>query len=275
MFGRRKEIELAAKLDRLLAGERIEMPAGVLEEKVWQVLRLHELGVLKTKAERDTVRTLMSDISHQLKTPLASLKLHLDLANDPARTEDERFEFLTECGRQTEKIEWFLGAMLKVTRLESGLIAVKPIPADLVRTIKDAAASIERLAASKGLSVVENVPDSLTVSHDPLWTEEALCNVLDNAVKYTAEGRIVISLEQGPMYARVDIADTGIGMEPEEYAKVFSRFYRIRSQELRRVEGTGLGLTIAREILRLQGGNITVISEPGKGSTFSVFLQNC
>ena len=113
MFIRRKEIELAAKIDRLLNGDRIEMPAGLLEEKVWQVLRVLEQSEHKSKDERKSVLSLMSDVSHQLKTPLASLTLHLDLADDRSLTTDERAAFLAECRKQTEKIGWLTDALLK------------------------------------------------------------------------------------------------------------------------------------------------------------------
>jgi signal transduction histidine kinase len=228
----------------------------------------------KSKADRESVLSLMSDVSHQLKTPLASLTLHLDLTGDPSHTEEERTAFLSECKKQTEKIGWLTDALLKIARLETGLITVKKIPADLAQTARDAVSDLAAQAAARGLELTTRLPDSLEFSHDPVWTKEALCNILDNAVKYTETGSIIVTLEQGPIYARIDIADTGVGLAAEEYAKVFTRFYRIRGHETQRVDGTGLGLTIAREIMRRQGGNITVTSVPGNGSVFSVFLQN-
>jgi signal transduction histidine kinase len=273
MFLKRKEIELTAKIDRLLAGERIETPAGILEEKVWQVLRVLEQAEQKSGAERESVLSLMSDISHQLKTPLASLTLYLDLAGDPSHTDEERTAFLSECKKQTEKIGWLTESLLKIARLETGLISVKKIRADLSRTVRDAVSSVRAQASAKGLKIKERLPETLQLAHDPVWTKEALCNILDNAVKYTEKGGIAVSLEQGAIYARIDIADTGAGLPSDEYTKIFARFYRSRRDKTRRAEGTGLGLTIAREIMRLQGGNITVTSEQGRGSVFSVFLQ--
>lgn len=270
---KRKEIELAAKIDRLLAGEQIEMPAGLLEEKVWQVLRVLEQSEQKSKAERDSVLSLMSDISHQLKTPLASLTLHLDLVCDSSLTEQERITFIDECKKQTAKINWLTESLLKIARLETGLIVVKKIPADIVQTVKDTVSSMSAQIATKGLTVTMNLPATLEILHDSVWTKEVLCNILDNAVKYTETGGIVVTLEKGSMYTRIDITDTGIGIAPNEYTKVFTRFYRVRKSESERVEGTGLGLTIAREIMRQQDGNITVNSESGKGTTFSVFFQ--
>jgi len=214
----------------------------------------------------------MSDISHQLKTPLASLKLHLELAEDPTLNKEDHAAFLIECKNQTEKLEWLTDALLKIARLETGLITVKKVPADLVKTVRDSVSSITSQVIAKGLTVTEQLPETLEILHDPVWTKEALCNILDNAIKYTESGGIIVTVDESPIYTRVEITDTGIGLAPEEYTKVFARFYRVRSDESQRIEGTGLGLTIAREIMRQQDGNITVSSESGKGCTFSLFL---
>ena len=272
MFLRRKEIELAAKIDKLLAGERPEMPAGLLEEKVWQALKTLEQAEQKSKTERESVLSLMSDVSHQLKTPLASLKLHLELAEDPTLDKEDHAAFLVECKKQTEKLEWLTDALLKIARLETGLITVKKVPADLVKTVKDSVSSITAQAAAKGLIVTVQLPETLEVMHDPVWTKEAICNILDNAIKYTESGGITVAINESPIYTKIEIIDTGIGLAPEEYTKVFTRFYRVRGDETQRIEGTGLGLTIAREIMRQQDGNITVTSEHGKGCVFSLFL---
>lgn len=275
MFLRRKEAKLADKLDKLLAGEIIEMPAGLLEEKLWQVLCKLETNDRQRQAERESVLSLVSDISHQLKTPLAALSLHLELLEDESLTEEERMEFLSECQTQTKKIQWFSDALLKIARLETGLITVDKINADLVKTIKEAISSVKPLAMFKGLTIEEYLPNSLEIAHDPVWTKEALVNIMDNAIKYSTVGDITVTLEKSAIYTRIDISDTGVGIYPDEYAKVFTRFYRARGSDINRTEGTGLGLTIAREILRQQGGNIIVSSEKGKGSVFSIFLQNC
>jgi len=275
MFLGRKEAKLADKLDKLLAGEIIEMPAGLLEEKLWQVLCKLETNDRQRQAERESVLSLVSDISHQLKTPLAALSLHLELLEDESLTEEERMEFLSECQTQTKKIQWFSDALLKIARLETGLITVDKINADLVKTIKEAISSVKPLVMFKGLTIEEYLPNSLEIAHDPVWTKEALVNIMDNAIKYSTVGDITVTLEKSAIYTRIDISDTGVGIYPDEYAKVFTRFYRARGSDINRTEGTGLGLTIAREILRQQGGNIILSSEKGKGSVFSIFLQNC
>lgn len=272
MLTRKREAMLADKLDRLLAGETIELPAGLLEEKIWQTLRTLELNEHKTREESRSVQKLIGDISHQLKTPLSSLSLYLDLIDDNSLTDKERASFLDECRTQVAKINWLTESLLKITRLETGLIEVRPVSANLSETLTEALTSVKPAAAAKGLHLEAELPEVYELPHDPLWTKEAFINILDNAVKYTDKGGIKITLEQGAVLTRINIEDTGIGIAAEEYAKIFTRFYRIRGEN--RIEGTGLGLTISREIMRKQRGNITVESQCGKGSVFSVFLQN-
>lgn len=270
----KKDIAVLDNLDRLLAGEPLKEPYSFLEEKLLQVLQSVTYSREKQQNQLDNISRLISDISHQIKTPLSALSLHLELAADSGIPPEQKVESIWQCAKQAEKIRFLSEAMLKVAKLESGLIAVKRVPEDVVCTLKEAAAAVCRTAEEKGLQFQIKTPDSLILAHDPLWTKEAILNLLDNAIKYTEKGGITLSLEQGPVYTRVDVTDTGAPLEPAEYAKVFGRFYRVRRTGRCDVEGTGLGLSIAREIMRQQNGNITV-SSGEKGNTFSLFLQNC
>lgn len=270
----RKEKRILDQLDRLIAGQEVLPPSGYLEEKLVQTIRSFRLTEEQRASEQGKLQELMSGLSHQLKTPLSALSVHLELASDDSLTEGERREALTESRRQAEKVGLLTDALFKAARLETGLIAVRKVPGDLAATIRDAVAAIRPMAEAGGLAVDMKLPDSLDVPHDPLWTKEALLNLLDNAVKYTASGAVTVAAERGAIYTRVDVSDTGAGIAPEDYTKIFSRFYRVRPVGMERVEGMGLGLPIAREILRQQQGNLTVSSVLGKGSVFSLFLQN-
>jgi len=270
----KKDKAVLDNLDRLLAGEPLKEPHSYLEDKILQVLKSFEYTKEKRENEQKSISRLISDISHQIKTPLSALSLHLELAKDDSLSLEERIPELNECSKQTQKIQFLTEAVLKVARLETGLISVKRIDADVVLTIQSAVSTIRPRLIEKNLSLELIIPSSLVISHDPIWTKEAITNLLDNAIKYTKTGGITISLEKGAIYTRIDISDTGIGISPDDYTKIFERFYRSRSKDADFVEGTGLGLPIAREILRLQGGNITV-SSGDRGSTFSAFLQNC
>lgn len=268
------EKNILDKLDKILAGQNPGTPATFLEEKLWQTLKKLEYDEEKRANEQESIHRLMSDISHQIKTPLSALLLHLELASDESLSREEQAAALRECKEQADKISFMSETIFKVVKLENGLISVKRVNADIVKTTEEAIAAVKPAAELKNLTVRADLPSNLPVPHDPLWTKEALINLLDNAVKYTNNGGIYVKIEHDAIYTRIDIADTGIGVASEEYTKIFSRFYRTRAAGTERIEGTGLGLFIAREILRQQNGNITVNSTVGKGSVFSVFLQN-
>lgn len=261
-------------LDRMLAGQPTVEASGFVEEKIVQVLRKLECSQEKRALEQQSISSLMSDISHQIKTPLSGLIVHLDLADDEALNTQERAAAIDECKKQAGKIAFLSEAMFKAARLEAGLVSVRRASEDIVPTIRSAVSAMRPAAAQKGFCITLDAPGQLVVPHDPVWTQEALINILDNAIKYTETGAITLTLEKGAVYTRIDVADTGAGVAPGDYAKIFARFYRARQSGTQRVEGTGLGLSIAREIMRQQGGNLTVSSD-GKGSVFSFFLQNC
>jgi len=262
------------KLDKILAGQNPGNPATFLEDKLWQTLKKFEYSEEKRAKEQENIHRLMSDISHQIKTPLSALLLHLELASDESLSREEQTAALKECKEQADKISFMSETMFKVVKLENGLISVKRTESDIIKTVEEAVAAIKPALELKNLTLDLDLPDCLTIPHDPLWTKEALINILDNAVKYTNAGRIAVKIDKGPIYTRIDITDTGIGISSDDYAKIFTRFYRVRAAGTERIEGTGLGLFIAREILRQQNGNITVNSKIGQGSVFAVFLQN-
>ena len=221
--------------------------------------------------ERRELQTLVSDISHQVKTPVANLKMVTDTLLAKPVTERERQEFLQGIRSQTDKLEFLVQSMGKASRLETGAVTLEKKDAPLLDTLAQAMSGIVYGAEQKGISVEVQCPDDLRVSHDSKWTAEALFNLLDNAVKYTpAGGRICVSVEQWEMYVKLDVADTGKGIPESRQAAIFRRFYR--EEAVHDQPGVGIGLYLAREIVTRQGGYIKVTSEPGRGSTFSVFL---
>ena len=221
--------------------------------------------------ERRELQTLVSDISHQVKTPVANLKMVTDTLLAKPVTEQERRDFLQGIRSQTDKLEFLVQSMGKASRLETGAVTLEKKDAPLLDTLAQAMSGIVYGAEQKGISVEVQCPDDLRVSHDSKWTAEALFNLLDNAVKYTpAGGRICVSVEQWEMYVKLDVADTGKGIPESRQAAIFRRFYR--EEAVHDQPGVGIGLYLAREIVTRQGGYIKVTSEPGRGSTFSVFL---
>ena len=222
--------------------------------------------------ERRELQTLVSDISHQVKTPVANLKMVTDTLLAKPVTEQERRDFLQGIRSQTDKLEFLVQSMGKASRLETGAITLEKKDGPLLDTLAQAMSGIVYGAEQKGISVEVQCPEDLRVSHDSKWTAEALFNLLDNAVKYTPTGgKISVSVEQWEMYVKLDVTDTGKGIPESRQAAIFRRFYR--EEEVHDQPGVGIGLYLAREIVTRQGGYIKVTSEVGQGSTFSVFLH--
>lgn len=240
-----------------------------LETKMYRYLSKGKTAQKQIMAERNTIKELVSDISHQSKTPISNILLYTELLAEKETLEEDAKVFVNQIGVQAEKLNFLIQSLIKTSRLENGIIAVVPKE----QNIKELIAAIEHNftgQVGERTLIFEEVPE-IFACFDLKWTLEAVSNIVDNAVKYTSEqGRITISVKEYEMFARIDIEDNGIGMSEEETAKVFTRFYR--SPRVSEEKGVGIGLYLAREIISRQGGYIKVSSELGKGSCFSVFL---
>ncbi len=223
------------------------------------------------EGEKEELQSLVSDISHQTKTPIANLKLINDTMLTRPLTEEKRKELLQATGAQMDKLDFLIQGMVKTSRLETGVITLEKLDAVIGDTLVSAINGVLAPMEQKEISLSVDCPSDLTISHDGRWTSEALFNILDNAVKYTsAGGSIQVKVQDWEMYLRIDVTDTGRGIPEHSQGTIFKRFYR--DEAVRDIDGVGIGLYLAREIITMQGGYITVESKVGKGSTFSVFL---
>ena len=242
-----------------------------ISHRLSQLYRIMQENRRKVDEERQELQMLVSDISHQVKTPVSNLKMVTDTLLAKPVTEQERRDFLQGVRSQTDKLEFLFQALVKTSRLETGAIRLEKKDGLLIDTLAQAMSGIVYGAEKKGIAVSVQCQEDLRVSHDSKWTAEALFNLLDNAVKYTpAGGQISVSVEQWEMYVKLDVADTGKGIPESRQAAIFRRFYR--EEEVHDQPGVGIGLYLAREIITQQGGYTKVTSELGRGSTFSVFL---
>lgn len=221
--------------------------------------------------DKQVIQELVSDISHQVKTPIANLQMFLDILKSHDLSDEKREEFLAMTSGQLNKLEFLLQSLIKMSRLETGTFALHMEKTDLYDTIARAVSGIWAKAEQKDIGLTVECENALTAKCDPKWTAEALENLLDNAVKYTpAGGSIRISVRPWQFYTRVDIADTGRGIPEENYHRVFQRFWRGEDAAMK--EGVGLGLYLAQKIITRQRGYISVRSKEGEGSVFSVYL---
>ena len=218
--------------------------------------------------ERDKIKELISDISHQTKTPIANLLLYSELLEDSELSEEQRGN-VSAIHHQTEKLRFLIDALVKLSRLENGILVLSPRAEPLEPILRGVLEQYAPKAAAKGLSLSME-PIELSAVCDPKWTAEAVGNLVDNAIKYTRSGGVTLSAQAYELFVRIDVTDTGEGIPEAEQAKIFSRFYR--SEANRDSDGVGVGLYLAREIVTQEGGYIKVSSIPDKGSVFSVFL---
>ena len=270
--------DLCRTIDSMISGNEEPM---LLEEQETQFARIsHRLSRLyqimqenrrRVDEERRELQTLVSDISHQVKTPVSNLKMATDTLLEKPMAEAERTDFIRGIRSQTDKLDFLFQALVKTSRLETGVIQLDKEMGRLFDTVAQAMSGIVYAAEKKEISVTVDCPEDLTVSHDSKWTSEALFNLLDNAVKYTpAGGKIAVSVVLWEMYVEIKVTDTGKGISESNQAAIFQRFYR--EEEVHEQQGVGIGLYLAREIVTRQGGYIKVVSEPGKGSEFSIML---
>lgn len=239
-----------------------------LESELAAFLSSSSISAKNIENERDKIKSLISDISHQTKTPIANLILYSELLENNELSGVDRTN-AEAIHAQAEKLRFLIDSLVKLSRLENGILALEPQETPLMSLLEDIVRQFEEKAEKKGLKLELNKTDAKAVI-DAKWTHEALANIVDNAIKYTDNGSIKISVTPYEMFVRVDIKDTGIGISEEEHPKIFKRFYR--GTEVKQKEGVGIGLHLTREIISGEGGYIKLSSTPGEGSTFSVFL---
>ncbi|MDO4338196.1 MAG: HAMP domain-containing sensor histidine kinase [Eubacteriales bacterium] len=269
--------KVEAALDAIVTGKEWKMEEEA-EDSLWgrTGTQLAKAGYVFQKKEEDSIREkervkgLISDISHQTRTPVANMKLYLELLDDEELSQNGR-EFLGKLKEQMEKIDFLMQSMIKMSRLETGILQIHKEDKDLYETIRHAVADVVPEAASKGIDLYVSGEENMKLRHDVKWTEEAIYNILDNAIKYTEPGgKIHIRAERQELFFRLSISDTGKGIAPERQAEIFTRFYR--EPEVHDKPGVGIGLYLARMIMELQNGYIEVQSETGKGACFRLYF---
>lgn len=277
---RRLYQEVDRMMDRILDDKVIEqtdLKEGEISALAGKARRIQEklqVEVGGAQREKEQVKSLISNMSHQLKTPLANIMMYEEILEDESLTRAEQEKFLGKMKRQSEKVEWILTSLFKMVKLEQDVIVFEAEGALIRRTLLDAVNLIYDKAQRRQIEIeTEYFPDC-RLYHNPKWTTEVFANILENAVKYTPQsGRITIGMRRYEMYTEIWFRDTGMGIAKEEITEIFKRFYRSRAAE--NMDGSGIGLYLSKLILEKEKGYMNVASEPGKGSCFSVFLQNC
>jgi len=246
-----------------------ESQLSYIENKMWKYLSSSEISARKTAEEKAKIKTLIADISHQTKTPVSNILLYAELLSECNLSDTEK-DYAKRIFSQSEKLSFLIKSLVKLSRLETGIIALSPKETDVAPMLRDIVIQAQAKADEKKLSLTLECGNEKAV-FDEKWTNEAVWNIVDNALKYTDEGGVKIIVKEYEMFVCIEISDTGCGISESEQAQIFSRFYR--SENTSSEEGVGIGLYLARQIVSAENGYIKVVSEVGKGSTFSVFLS--
>lgn len=242
-----------------------------LESRWKQYLTMSERSLKQTRQERDNMKKLVSDISHQTRTSLSNILLYTELLEDQTENEDSK-KLARQILSQTKKLEFLIQALVKMSRLETDILEVTPVQQPIRLLVERAVEEMIPRAEEKQIQIVCSLPENAQAVYDLKWTAEALGNILDNAVKYSPAGsQITVEGREFEIYACITVTDQGIGIQESEKAQIFGRFYR--SAQVQQEDGIGIGLYLAREILRRENGYIKVCAREGTGSSFSVYLK--
>lgn len=273
--------EIDTVLDHVLAGN-INIPfeteadsrLSKLTHKAIKAVGIHNMSAMQLKQEKETIQGFISDMSHQMKTPLSSICLYTDMLLEQDVSTDESREFLLRTKECADKLQWMMDSLIKMSRLEVGAIELTPASQGIKQTISDGITVVLGAAVKKNITIETDSFTDINLFHDRKWTEEAIANILENAVKYGySDSTIRIGIETLPIYTKIIVTNQGIGIASNEWNLIYKRFYR--GQNARETNGAGLGLYLASLIMEKQGGYILVDSQPGQYTSFSLFLQNC
>lgn len=272
---RRLYASLNRMLEKAMAGTLTETDFdeslhSALENRFYHYLSASETSANNVKAERARIKELISDISHQTKTPISNILLYTELLSEQELSKSGR-EYIQSLTAQTTKLRFLIDSLVKMSRLESGVFTLVPEYAPLAPMFDKLQTQFALPAEQKGLSLTFQ-PTDISAVFDEKWTLEAVGNILDNAIKYTEHGGITVKAVGYDLFSCIQVLDTGMGISEEEFPKIFSRFHR--SPNVHNEEGVGIGLYLSREIITKEGGYIKVDSTVGKGTTFYVYLRS-
>ena len=263
------------KADEILSGKQMDMIYdesldSAIAERLNRIVEISRMQKEGAEQERDIIKSLLSNISHQIRTPLANITLYAGLLKD-GLSEASPFLLADKIEKNAEKLEFFMNELLKSSYAEQEIISVNPKVIELDETIKKSCQSVELEAIKKCIHICLESTD-YKIFADPKWTEEVFANIIENAIKYSPNGAAVtIRSILYESFVCVQIIDNGIGIPEQEQGKVFQRFYR--GTNVTDKQGFGIGLYLAREVLRKQQGYMKIKSKLNKGTTVELFLS--
>lgn len=265
--------QIISKKDNILFSDTKDSRLSRLVHQSKKIIQMVQRTDEHATKEKEVIKRLIGDISHQLKTPFASMKMYTELLEDDSLSKDEISKYVYEIKTQNEKMEWMIASLLKTSRLESGAIEFKAERLMIKQTIADSVGAMYPLLEEHNIEIYIDDFQDLALLHHRKWTIEVLNNIIENAIKYSKKNsKIVISVEKLDLYTIIKIRDFGLGIKKEDHSLIFNRFYR--GDHAENYKGAGIGLFLSSSIMAKQGGYIMVDSELGRGSVFSIYFRN-
>lgn len=254
--------------------ESSEGQIGILQSEIYKLVVLLKQRSDSANRQREYLAKMLSDISHQIKTPLTSITLMTDLLKSPELSEDKRMEFAERIDQSVNRITWLVKNLLVLSQLEADMLKLKKERVSARKLVEQACHSLELMAEVKGIALNVRVDEKISMVCDLRWTAEALSNIVKNCLEHTPSGgQVCISCEQNNFSTNICIEDNGEGIAKEQLSHIFERFYKADNASPNSV---GIGLSMAKQIILQQNGVIDVESEPGKGTSFLIkmYLDN-
>lgn len=244
-----------------------------MEDRFQEEKNRNELLLERTRQEESNVKSSLTDIVHQLKTPIASLKLSMEIALSEDYTAEEKQEFKEQCETQISKLDMMLDGLAKISQLEKNLIQLRPERYAIRQLMNEIISSVILKALDKEIEIELELEEVFFVNVDYKWTVEAVTNVVENAVKYSPK-QTTVRLRITPMvtFALVEVIDQGSGIAKDELSRIYQRFYRGTQAEIQEVEGSGVGLYLTRKIIEEQGGAVMAKPAQPAGANFQITL---
>lgn len=299
-YRERELAEISSMLECVLDGREFpeyvpcrETLSSKIQHQLSRLQRMTKGYHARLEQDRDSIKNLITEIAHQMRTPLTNIETYLDFLQDPDLSRTERESYLKAASLSEKKIHFLAESFIRMSRLEHRIIRIRPVDTDLLLTLEEAADQVRRKAQGQGLRIRTDFPEKLLQPHDADWLGEAVFNLLDNAVKYSLpaadkaagnagencqeagsrtgkRNEILLGARQNEMFVRIWVSDHGTGIEEEDEAKVFQRFYR--GSNAKKTEGFGLGLYLTREIVLLHNGFVK-LKRQKDGTCVEIYLE--
>lgn len=267
------------QLDQILSEKKLKCSPhlntreSAIASQLIELNRQMNLNIEVEKISKEKINQFISDLSHQIRTPLTNVVMYNEILAQTCNYSDEESIMQDRISKQLEKINWILQSLFKSVYLEENFLDFEISTHPIKPTISEAISSVYPKIENKNLNLVFNDSEDILVLHNKKWTIEALVNILENSIKYSPAGSTIsISLNHGEFYTEISIIDQGIGIDNSEIPEIFKRFYR--SKAVIDIEGSGIGLYLVKTILENEKGYVTVQSSLGKGTKVSLFMQN-